>query len=73
MLLDFIENPSLLIPDVFRKMAKRNLKNIHSRLVLLNLIKANISIAIQDLRGYDLNPLDLLFSLRPNKYPKNLS
>jgi glycosyltransferase involved in cell wall biosynthesis len=73
MLLDFIENPSLLIPDVFRKMAKRNLKNIHSRLVLLNLIKANISIARQDLRGYDLNPLDLLFSLRPNKYPKNLS
>lgn len=73
MVLDFIGHPSLLIPDGLKKMAKRNFKNIHSRLVLLNLIKANISIARQDLRGYGLNPRDLLFSLRPNKYPKYLT
>lgn len=73
LVLDFINNPNLLISDVIRKMAKRNLKNIQSRLVLLNLIKANFSISRQDLRGYKLNLLDLLLSLKPNKYPKNLS
>jgi hypothetical protein len=73
MILDFIENPKLLVSDVFRKLAKRNLKNIQSRLILLNLIKANFKISRQELLGYNLNLLDLLLSLKPNKYPKNLS
>jgi glycosyltransferase involved in cell wall biosynthesis len=73
MILEFIENRNLLVSDVFRKLAKRNLKNIQSRLILLNLIKANFKISRQELLGYNLNLLDLLLSLKPNKYPKNLS
>jgi len=73
MLLDFISNSDLSINYFHRKMAERNLKNIQSRLILLNILRAKFSIAQKDFHGYRLRFFDLIISLMPNKYPKFIS
>jgi glycosyltransferase involved in cell wall biosynthesis len=70
MLLDFISNSDLAISSLYRKTAARNLKNIQSRLVLLNIVSANFAMAYKDFYGFRLQYIDLFFCMMPNKYPK---
>lgn len=69
LLQSYIQNFEFSDTQRNKKIALRNIKNILSRNILSDMCSFKFKKAIDDMRGYDLDTIDLLFSLKPNQYP----
>ena len=68
----YLEDEKNPMDSLSTKFALRNLKNRHARNIIKKFVFFKFSRAFELFKGYELSILDLIYSLRPNRYPKRI-
>lgn len=68
----YLEQESNPMGSLNTKFAMRNLKNRYARNILKKFLFLKFRRAFELFKGYELSILDLIYCLRPNRYPKRI-